>query len=127
MDFIDKNIENYSLDFTENESDLLKSLNRETNANVLNSRMLSGHLQGRFLSFLSNMIQPLNILEIGTYTGYSALCLSEGLKKEGCLHTIDINDEYASIANKYFLKSKWKDNIKQHIGIWEEIAKISDF
>ena len=116
MDFIDKNIENYSLDFTENESDLLKSLNRETNANVLNSRMLSGHLQGRFLSFLSNMIQPLNILEIGTYTGYSALCLSEGLKKEGCLHTIDINDEYASIANKYFLKSKWKDNIKQHIG-----------
>ena len=116
MDFIDKNIENYSLEFTENESDLLKSLNRETNANVLNSRMLSGHLQGRFLSFLSNMIQPLNILEIGTYTGYSALCLSEGLKKEGYLHTIDINDEYASIANKYFLKSKWKNNIKQHIG-----------
>ena len=66
MDFINKNIENYSLEFTEKESDLLKLLNRETNANVLNPRMLSGHLQGRFLSFLSNMIQPLNILEIGT-------------------------------------------------------------
>jgi len=116
MNFIDKNIENYSLAFTEKESDLLKSLNRETNATVLNPRMLSGHLQGRFLSLLSNMIQPLNILEIGTYTGYSALCLSEGLRQEGYLHTVDINDEYASIAKKYFLKSKWKDNIKQHIG-----------
>ena len=116
MNFIDQNIENYSLAFTENESDLLKSLNRETNSNVLNPRMLSGHLQGRFLSLLSNMIQPLNIWEIGTYTGYSALCLSEGLRHGGYLHTIDINDEYASIAKKYFLKSKWKDNIKQHIG-----------
>lgn len=116
MDFIDKNIENYSLDFTEKESDLLKSLNRETYANVLNPRMLSGHLQGRFLAFLSNMIKPLNILEIGTYTGYSALCLSEGLKEGGHLHTVDINDEYTAIAKKYFLKSKWKNNIKQHIG-----------
>ncbi len=127
MDFIDKNIENYSLNFTEEESGLLKSLNRETNANVLNPRMLSGHLQGRFLSFLSNMIQPLNILEIGTYTGYSALCLTEGLKKGGCLHTIDINDEYASIANKYFLKSKWKDNIKQYIGNALEILPNIDY
>jgi caffeoyl-CoA O-methyltransferase len=80
---------------------ILKNLNRETHANVLMPRMLSGHLQGRMLSMLSCMIQPESILEIGTYTGYSALCLAEGLTENGILHTIDINDELTPMVRKY--------------------------
>lgn len=121
MEFLPEEIASYSLTHTEDESKLLKELNRETYLKVMNPRMLSGHLQGRVLSMISNMIEPEKIIEIGTYTGYSALCLSEGLKNNGQLHTIDINEEYASIANKYFIKSKWKNNIIQHIGSASEI------
>ena len=116
MEFILKEIDEYSKNHTENEPKLLAELNRETWANVMTPRMLSGHLQGRVLSMFSKMVNPENIIEIGTYTGYSALCMAEGLKQNGTLHTIDINEEYASIASKYFNKSENTKNIRQHIG-----------
>ena len=117
MEFIKEEIYNYSVNHTEKESKLLAELNRETWAKVMTPRMLSGHLQGRILSMFSKMINPENILEIGTYTGYSALCLSEGIKNHGTLHTIDVNEESVSIAEKYFNRSKYAKNIKQHIGL----------
>ena len=116
MEFIAEEIGSYSLNHTEAEAELLAELNRETWANVMTPRMLSGHLQGRVLSMFSKMIQPENIIEIGTYTGYSALCMAEGLKNEGILHTLDINEEYTSIAKRYFNRSKYSKNIKQHLG-----------
>ena len=116
MEFISEEINSYSLNHTEAEAELLAELNRETWANVMTPRMLSGHLQGRVLSMFSKMIQPENIIEIGTYTGYSALCMAEGLKNEGILHTLDINEEYTSIAKRYFNRSKYSKNIKQHLG-----------
>ncbi len=116
MKFISEEIDIYTKNHTEKESQLLTELNRETWANVMTPRMLSGHLQGRALSMFSKMIQPKNIIEIGTYTGYSALCMAEGMKNTGTLHTIDINEEYASIAKRYFNQSNFTKNIKQHIG-----------
>lgn len=116
MDFLPEHISNYSNQHTSSESELLYRLNRETHLNVLQPRMLSGHLQGRTLSMLSKMMRPKNILEIGTYTGYSALCLAEGLAPDGTLHTIDINEELETIANKYFKDSPYSDQIQQHIG-----------
>ena len=116
MDFLPEEIEKYSENHTVEEPKLLAKLNRETWANVMMPRMLSGHLQGRVLSMLSKMIQPKNIIEVGTYTGYSALCLAEGLKQNGSLYTIDINEEYASVAKRYFKRSNYFSNIKQHIG-----------
>ena len=109
MDFLPEHISNYSNQHTSSESELLYRLNRETHLNVLQPRMLSGHLQGRTLSMLSKMMRPKNILEIGTYTGYSALCLAEGLAPDGTLHTIDINEELETIANKYFKDSPYSD------------------
>lgn len=116
MEFIADEIDSYSLNHTEAEAELLAELNRETWANVMTPRMLSGHLQGRVLSMFSKMINPKNVIEIGTYTGYSALCMAEGLKNEGILHTLDINEEYTSIAKRYFNRSKYSKNIKQHLG-----------
>lgn len=116
MEFLPEDIDNYSVNHTEKEPQLLAELNRETWANVMIPRMLSGHLQGRALSMFSKMISPTNIIEIGTYTGYSALCLAEGLKSDGTLHTLDINEEYTSVANRYFNKSEYAKNIKQYIG-----------
>tara|TARA_B000000532_G_scaffold244071_1_gene242264 strand:+ start:11725 stop:12366 length:642 start_codon:yes stop_codon:yes gene_type:complete len=116
MEFLPQKIEKYSLENTSKESDLLSELNRETWAKVMTPRMLSGHLQGRLLSMISNMLKPKTIIEIGTYTGYSALCLAEGLSENGTLHTIDINEEYTSYAHKYFQKSDYTDKITQHIG-----------
>ena len=116
MQFLPEEIDNYSLTHTEREPKLLAELNRETWANVMTPRMLSGHLQGRMLSMFSKMLMPKNILEIGTYTGYSALCLAEGLKKDGSLHTIDINEEYVFLAKKYFQRSDYSEQIIQHIG-----------
>ena len=116
MEFLPENIENYSVSHTEQEPKLLAELNRETWANVMIPRMLSGHLQGRALSMFSKMINPTNIIEIGTYTGYSALCMAEGLQPNGTLHTIDINKEYTSVADRYFKRSDYSNNIKQHIG-----------
>ena len=116
MEFLPEKIEKYSVENTSGESELLSELNRETWEKVMIPRMLSGHLQGRVLSMISKMINPETIIEIGTYTGYSALCLAEGLSENGILHTIDINEEYTSYAHKYFKKSNYTERIKQHIG-----------
>tara|TARA_B100001971_G_C18168503_1_gene525672 strand:+ start:332 stop:967 length:636 start_codon:yes stop_codon:yes gene_type:complete len=116
MNFLPKEIEEYSLLLSEPESKLLSKLNRETWSKVMIPRMISGHIQGRILSMISKMIEPKNILEIGTYTGYSALCLAEGLKKNGELHTIEINEEVIDFAENYLNKSEFKNQIKQHIG-----------
>ena len=112
MDFIDPLIEAYALEHTEKESDLLFNLNRQTHLKVLQPRMLSGHLQGRILSFLSSAIKPKYILEIGTYTGYSALCMAEGLSKNGKLVTIDKNIELETMVKKYINDSYYKNQIE---------------
>jgi len=109
-------IELYCSKHTTKESDLLYLLNRETNLKVLNPRMLSGQIQGKFLSMISKMIQPENILEIGTFTGYSALCLAEGLHTDGTLDTIEINEELEEIITKYFNLSKHNSKLYLHIG-----------
>lgn len=112
MEFIDEKLSAYSEAFSEKESDLLKELNRETNLKISSPRMLSGHIQGRLLSFLSKTKQPQNILEIGTYTGYSALCLAEGLTENGKLITIDPNEETNHFAQKYIDRSAFKNKIE---------------
>jgi len=106
----------YICEHTSPEDDYLYELDRETHQKVLHPRMLSGHLQGQILSMISCMIRPKNILEIGTFTGYSALCLAKGLSENGRLHTIEIDDELEIFAQKYFLKSGMADRITQHIG-----------
>jgi caffeoyl-CoA O-methyltransferase len=112
MEFIDENLLNYCEFFSEKESDLLKQLNRETHLKVNTPRMLSGHLQGRLLACLSKLIQANNILEIGTYTGYSALCLAEGLNENGKLYTIDPNEETNYFAERYFKQSSYASKIE---------------
>lgn len=116
MDFLPEKLNQYVLDHTENEPELLQNLNKETWQKVLAPRMLSGHFQGRLLAIISKLLNPKTILEIGTYTGYSALCLAEGLQKEGTLHTIDINEELLDLQKKYFDASEFKNNIKQYLG-----------
>jgi len=115
MEFIDQGIEEYARLHTEPENDLLKELVRETHVMVLQPRMLSGHLQGRFLSFISKVYQPALIVEIGTYTGYSALCLAEGLQKDGRLITIDVNEELESLTRSFFDRSSFKNQIDYRI------------
>ena len=116
MDFISDDIMTYAINHTQDESNLLKALNKETHQKTLQSRMISGHFQGRVLSFISQLIRPETILEIGTYTGYATLCLAEGLTKNGKIHTIEINEELIDFQKKYFDKSKFKNQIFTHIG-----------
>jgi caffeoyl-CoA O-methyltransferase len=116
MDFLPKEITEYAESFTDSEPSLLRQLNRDTHCNVLIPRMLSGHLQGRFLSFISKIKQPNYILEIGTYTGYAALCLAEGLTTNGELHTIEKNEELEARILKYFLASGKESQLNLHIG-----------
>ena len=116
MDFLDPKIEQYTLQHCEPESELLYELNRQTHLQILQPRMLSGHLQGRILSSYSKALSPNNVLEIGTYTGYSALCMAEGLKKDGTIHTIDINEEVTSFTQSFLNKSKFNNQIKLHVG-----------
>jgi predicted O-methyltransferase YrrM len=116
MDFIDKAINDYAEKHSSPESTVLQELNRETFAKVLMPRMLSGHLQGRLLSMFSRMIQPKQILEIGTYTGYSAICMAEGLSEGGMLYTIDVNDELASLVTNYIEKAGMQKQIKPYVG-----------
>lgn len=116
MDFIDEKIEAYALAHSDPESDVLKKLNRDTHAHVLMPRMLSGHMQGNVLSMLSKMIKPDQILEIGTYTGYSAICLAQGLTKNGKLHTIDINEELETMVRSFFETAGLSTKINYYIG-----------
>jgi caffeoyl-CoA O-methyltransferase len=122
MHFISQELEDYIEKHSEKEPDLLAALNKETYQKILLPRMLSGHFQGRVLSMLSKLIRPVNILEIGTFTGYAALCLCEGMQENGQLHTIDIKEELETIQRKYFDKSPWGNQIFQHLG--EAIAII---
>lgn len=116
MDFLPEEINDYVERHSQPEPELLQQLHRETWQKVLAPRMLSGHLQGRVLSMLSKLIAPKHILEIGTYTGYSALCLAEGMQPDGSLHTIDINEELHDLQRKYFDASPYGDRIVQHTG-----------
>ena len=116
MDFLDKGIEKYAADNTSAESELLKKINRETNVSVFMPRMLSGHLQGRILAMFSKILAPDCILEIGTYTGYSALCLAEGLSEKGKIITIDVNEELEERVRNYFKESKYNHQVDYKIG-----------
>ena len=127
MDFLPEKIDTYVSDHSENEPQLLQELNRETWQKVMIPRMLSGHFQGRILAMLSKLVNPKNILEIGTYTGYSALCLAEGMQKEGSLHTIDKNEELFDIQRKYFDKSGLGTQMHQYVGKALDIIPTLDF
>ena len=116
MDFLPKEIENYVLNHTTAENDLLKELNRQTHIQILQPIMLSGHLQGKVLSMISHMIQPNRVLEVGTYTGYSALSIAEGLSKDGKIVTIDINEELEPFIRSYFERSSFNDKIDFLVG-----------
>lgn len=126
MHFLPEAIDNYAVAHTQAEPDVLAQLTRETYQKILQPRMLSGHFQGRLLSILSKIVNPKTILELGTYTGYSAICLAEGLKENGELHTLDINEELQSIQNKYFELSGFRNNIHQHLGEALEILPNLD-
>lgn len=116
MDFLSEELQRYVEEHTTPETELLQKLNRETHAKVMKPRMLSGHLQGRILSTFSHMIKPENILEIGTYTGYSAICMAEGLKDGGKLYTLDINEELEAMVRSYFREAGVEDKIDYRIG-----------
>jgi predicted O-methyltransferase YrrM len=116
MHFIPEELDDYVVSHTQDEPKLLQELNRETYQKILQPRMLSGHYQGRLLSMLSKLFNPKTILEIGTYTGYSALCLAEGIQFNGELHTIDIDEELYDFQRKYFDKSGYGSQIHQHLG-----------
>ncbi|MBI35639.1 MAG: methyltransferase [Flavobacteriales bacterium] len=116
MDFLPKEINDYCTLYTQKEDDVLYRLHRETHQKILRPRMLSGHLQGQLLTFFSKMIQPEYILEIGTYTGYSAICLARGLKKGGKLYTIDVNEELEDFALSFIEKAGLKECVEMHVG-----------
>ena len=119
-------LDEYLINHSEKEPEILSDLNRETNLKVLQPRMISGAYQGRLLSMISKIINPKKILEIGTFTGYSTLCLAEGLDKNGQIHTVDINEELYDLQRKYFKKSSFNSNITQHLGNALEIIPKLD-
>lgn len=120
-------LEQYILAHIDEEGELLSKLNRDTHVNVLRPRMLSGHLQGRILKMFCRMIHPKMVLELGTFTGYSALCMAEGMPEDGILHTIDNNDELAEFTQNYFNQSPYKDKIRYHLGdALETIPSINE-
>jgi len=116
MEIIPVAVEAFAEKYTTPESSVLHKLNRETHLKVEQPHMLSGHLQGQFLSMVSHMLRPARILELGTYTGYSAICLAQGLAENGILHTIDINEEREDMCLRYFSEAGLADKIKMHIG-----------
>ncbi|MEM9050579.1 MAG: O-methyltransferase [Bacteroidota bacterium] len=123
MEFLDPKLDAYIGKHTQAENEILSELNRETYIKVMQPRMLSGHVQGRILSMISNMVKPKKILEIGTYTGYSALCLSEGLPENGELHTIEVNEELEPMIKRYFEKAGIENMTTLHIGNALEIIE----
>lgn len=126
MHFISEELQNYVTAHSENEPELLQQLNKETHQKILQPRMLSGHFQGRVLSMISKILQPKHILELGTYTGYATLCMAEGLREDGTIDTIDINEELETIQSKYFEQSGRRNQIVQHIGNALEIIPLLD-
>jgi caffeoyl-CoA O-methyltransferase len=131
MDYIPAHLHEKIYEYVENhtqaEPEVLHELNRETHLKILKPRMLSGHLQGRALAMFSHMIKPKRILEIGTYTGYSAICMAEGMPQDGHLHTIDINEELESLVRRYFEKAGIADRSTLHIGnALEIIPQLND-
>jgi len=116
MDFLPEELEKYVELHTSEEPEILKKLSRETYAKVLMPRMLSGHIQGRFLKMICGMIQPKQVLEVGTFTGYSSICLSESLAPGGLIHTIDINEELSEMVNRYINEAGAEKKIKTYIG-----------
>jgi caffeoyl-CoA O-methyltransferase len=121
-----KDIDKYILQHIDEEDEVLKELDRETHLKVLGARMLSGHLQGQVLTMLSKMIRPRNILELGTFTGYSAICLAKGLQPDGKLITIEIDDELESLAARYFFKAGISEQVEQRIGSALDIIPTLD-
>lgn len=121
MDILPHDLQAYLDDHCDPEPEALQKLNRETHLKVLRPHMLSGHYQGRLLSFLSKMIQPKLILEVGTFTGYSAICLAEGLAEGGILHTIEVNREMEEIINSHFKSTNVENKIKLHFGQAEAV------
>ncbi|MEO9871930.1 O-methyltransferase [Ekhidna sp.] len=126
MEFLTEDLQQYVEDHSEPESDLLQQINRETHLHVLKPRMLSGHLQGRVLSMLSHMIKPKNILEIGTYTGYAALSMAEGMQSDGKLVTIDNNAELSIRTKEYFSKSNYANQLEMILGNALEVIPSLD-
>ena len=126
MEFISEKIAEYLSQNSDKEPEILSKLNKETHQKILQPRMLSGHIQGRFLSLISKIKSPLHILEIGTYTGYGTLCLAEGLASNGKIFTIDRNEELINIQNKYFEESGNRDRIVQLTGSATEILMDLD-
>lgn len=126
MHFLSQVLEDYLTEHSQEEPEILQELTRETHLKVIQPRMLTGRFQGRVLSVLSKIINPKYILEIGTYTGYSALCLAEGLRENGELHTIDINPELGEMQRTYFNKSGFGERIHQHVGDALEIIPKLD-
>ena len=126
MDVIQPELQQYAERHTSPESELLQKINRETHANVLMPRMLSGHLQGRFLSMISQLVRPRNILEIGTFTGYSALCMVEGMTADGTLITIDKNEELEARVRGYFEAAGMSKRIDYRIGDATQIIPTLD-
>ena len=116
MHFLSEELDNYVTIHSQDEPELLAHLNNETHQKILQPRMLSGHFQGRVLSMLSKIIHPINILEVGTYTGYATLCLAEGLVENGTIDTIDNEEELFDFQRKYFDKTIWANQITQHLG-----------
>lgn len=123
---ITEELEEYCEAHSTPESDLLYRLNRETNLKCIKPRMISGHLQGRLLSFISQMMRPKRILEIGTYTGYATLCLAEGLTDEGRIDTIEIDEELEEMIRRYFSQSDYKEKITLHVGDALQVLKQLD-
>lgn len=126
MDFLAKHIEQYASEHSQPEPELLKKLNKETWQKALVPRMLSGHFQGRVLAMIAKLVRPKIVLEIGTYTGYSALCIAEGLQDDGWIHTIDHNEELFDFQRKYFDLSAYGNQIVQHLGEALEIIPNID-